>query len=287
MEQGKKMVEIGKLNSLKINSIDAGGIWLAGGILGDIQLLERVVPGRYQAGDELEAFVYVSRDDKICAISSKPYAEVGQFAVLQVVATAAAGAFLTWGMKDDLLVPKSEQLHPMEVGKSYVVYLFLSRKTDRITASSKLDQFLGHEAVTYSEGDEVDLLIFDRSDLGYRAVINQRHVGMIYDNEVFQELSLGRHLRGYIHRIREDEKIDLRLQQDGYEKVDGISQAILDVLKQNEGRVSLSDKSPPHDIYAMFGVSKKVFKKAIGALYKKRIIRIGPGGIEMVKNENS
>jgi predicted RNA-binding protein (virulence factor B family) len=281
------MVEIGKLNSLVIKSIDAGGIWLDGGTMGDIHLLEKVVPGRYQKGDELEAFVYVSRDDELCAITSKPYAVVGQFAVLQVVATPDAGAFLSWGMKDDLLVPKSEQLSPMEVAKSYVVYLFVSRKTNRITASSKLDQFLGHEPAPYQEGDEVDLLVFDHTDFGYRAVINQSHVGMIYSNEVFRKLSLGDHLRGYIHHIREDLKIDLRLQQGGYDKVDGVSQSILDVLKENGGSVPVSDKSPPDDIYALFGVSKKVFKKAIGSLYKKRIIRIDKKGIEMVKNENS
>lgn len=281
------MLEIGKLNTLAIRSIDGAGIWLEGGILGDIQLLEKVVSGRYQKGDMVEVFVYVARDDAICAITSKPYALVDEFAVLRVVANSSAGAFLAWGMKDDLLVPKSEQLSPMEVGKSYVVRLFLSKKTNRITASSRLDQFLGLEPAKYREGDEVDLLIFDHTDLGYRAVINHAHVGMIYTNEVFQKLSLGSHVRGFVHHIREDSKIDLRLQQAGYEKVDGIAGAILEVLAKNGGSVPLSDKSPPDDIYATFGVSKKVFKKAIGALYKKRLIRISGQGIEVVENEDS
>lgn len=276
------MVAIGKMNTLTVTSTQDHEVQLDGGEQGDIRLVEKYVSGRYRTGDVAEVFVYRDRDGQLLAITSKPYATVGQFVKLRVAAITSAGAFLSWGMKDDLLVPKSEQLSPMEMGKSYVVYVFLSKKTSRITASSRLDQFLGLRPPHYEEGEEVDLLLFDKTDLGYRAVINQSHVGMIYENEVFQKLSIGQHLKGYIHQIREDAKIDLRLQQAGYDKVDAVSQAIVDVLKKNGGEVAVSDKSQPDEIYALFGVSKKVFKKAIGALYKKRLITITPSGITLV-----
>lgn len=277
------MAEIGKMNTLTVLSTQGHEVHFDGGESGDILLDEKFVYGRYHPGDKVEVFVYVERDEQLLAITSKPYAEVGEFAKLRVAATSSSGAFLSWGMKNDLLVPKSEQLSPMQEGQSYVVYVFLSEKTNRITASSKLDKFLGRQPPAYVENEEVDLIIFDKSELGYQAVINQSHVGMLYENEVFQKLFIGQKLKGYIHNIREDAKIDLRLHLPGYEKVDAVSQAIIDVLKENGGESSLSDKSPPEEIYALFGVSKKVFKQAIGALYKKRIITLDPrSGITLV-----
>lgn len=275
------MVEIGKVNTLVVQDVRGHEILLDGGDLGTIRLEERTVSGRYQVGDALEVFVYTDAEDRLLAMTGRPYVSVGEVATLRVVATSDAGAFLAWGMKHDLLVPKSEQLRPMSSGQSYVVYVFLSLKTNRITASSKVDQFLGRDAPSYEEGQEVRLLIFDKTDLGYRAVIDQAHVGMVYANEVFQPLSIGQKLKGYIKTIREDQKIDLRLQAIGYGRVDGISQAILDVLTESGGMVALSDKSPPEEIYARFGISKKVFKKAIGALYKKRLIDIDQGSIRL------
>jgi uncharacterized protein len=280
------MVEIGKINKLTVTSTQGHEVRFDGGEFGDILLDEKFVYGRYHPGDEIEVFVSVDRDDKLLAITSKPYATVGEFAKLRVAATSSSGAFLAWGMKNDLLVPKSEQLSPMKEGQSYVVYVFLSEKTNRITASSKLDKFLGLHPPEYEQNEEVDLIIFDKSDLGYQAVINQAHVGMLFENEVFQKLFIGQKLKGYIYNIREDSKIDLRLQLPGYEKVDAVSQAIVDVLKEHGGESSLSDKSPPDEIYALFGVSKKVFKKAIGALYKKRIISIDrTSGIKLVNRK--
>ena len=280
------MVEIGKINKLTVLSTKGHEVRFDGGEHGDILLDEKFVYGRYHPGDEIEVFVHIDKDEQLLALSSKPYATVGEFAKLRVAATSSAGAFLSWGMKNDLLVPKSEQLSPMNTGESYVVYLFLSEKTNRITASAKLDKFLGSQPPEYTENEEVDLIIFDKSDLGYQAVVNQSHVGMLYENEVFQKLFIGQQLKGYIYHIREDDKIDLRLQLPGYERVDDVSQAILDVLKENDGESSLSDKSPPDEIYALFGVSKKIFKKAIGALYKKRLITIDrQTGIKLVKKK--
>ncbi len=277
------MLDIGKINTLIVTSSQGHEVRFDGGKAGDILLAEKYVSQRYHPGDEVEVFVYPERDGQLLAITSKPYAMVGQFVKLRVAATSSSGAFLSWGMKSDLLVPKSEQLNPMKKGESYVVYVFLSEKTHLITASTKLNKFVGTHPPEYVEGEEVDLIIFDKTDLGYLAIINESHVGMLFENEVFQKIFIGQQLKGYIYNLRDDSKIDLRLHLPGYEKVDDVSQAIIDVLKKNGGASSLSDKSPPEEIYALFGVSKKVFKKAIGALYKKRIITLDrSSGIKLV-----
>lgn len=275
------MVEIGRMNKLPVKGTQAYGIHLDGGASGDILLRSTDVGKKYRAGDKIEVFVYVDREQRLMATTRKPKAMVGEFAKLKVVASSAAGAFMDWGLENDLFVPKSEQQDNMREGKSYVVYIFLSEKSNRITASSKLDKFLDLQPPKYEEGEEVDLIVYAETDLGYSAVVNGSHAGMIYENEVFQKLSIGQRLRGYVKKIREDLKIDLRLQQTGYRAVDDISQTILNTLKGCGGMVAVSDKSPPEDIYALFGVSKKVFKKAIGGLYKKRLIVIDPDGIKL------
>lgn len=279
------MVQIGKINTLRVQRREGSDVCLDGGELGPVLLPEKYVPEQCREGDEIKVFVYVDREGQLLASTQGPYATVGQFVKLRVVTNTSAGSFVHWGMENDLLVPKSEQLSPMEEGKSYVVFVFLSEKTHRITASSRLDRFLSLQTPTYVEGEEVDLLLFDKTDLGYRAVINQAHVGMIYANEVFQELSIGQHLKGYIKKIRDDLKIDLSLQQSGYQKVDDVSRNILEILEENGGKVAVTDKSPPDEIYRLFGVSKKVFKKAIGALYKKRIITIDLDGIKLANED--
>ncbi len=275
------MVQIGKTNKLTIKGIQAYGVHLDGGESGDILLMKKYAHEKCQPGDEVEVFVYVDREGHLLATTQKPYVTVDHFATLRVVANTSSGAYLDWGLENDLFVPKSEQLDTMEDGKSYVVFVFLSEKTNRVTASSKLDKFLGLHPPDFTEDEEVDLIIFDKTDLGYRAVINQSHVGMIYENEVFQKLLIGQQLKGYIKKIREDLKIDLILQQSGYQRVDDIAQATLNIIKDHGGKVTVTDKSPPEEIYALFGVSKKVFKKAIGALYKKRLITIDKEGINV------
>ncbi len=277
------MVEIGRINKLTIKRVRDYGIHLDGGESGDILLKKKDVPEKCQVGDTVEVFIYTDREDHLRATSQKPKATVGQFATLRVVANSGAGAFLDWGLKNDLLVPKSEQLQNMQEGESYPVFVFLSEKSNRITASSKLNKFLSLQAPCYEEGEEVDLIIYEKTNLGYSALVNYSHMGMIYENEVFQDLVIGQQLKGYIKKIREDLKIDLSLQQSGYQRVDDISQTILETIKDHGGRVIVTDKSPPEDIYSLFGVSKKVFKKAIGALYKKRIITIDSSGIKLVR----
>ncbi len=276
------MVQIGKINRLLVKGTQAYGIHLDGGVAGDILLRDKFAVEKYQAGDEIDVFVYVDREQRLVATTLTPTAMVGEFALLRVVTNSAAGAFMDWGLENDLFVPKSAQQDNMREGQSYVVFIFLSEKHNRITASSKLDKFLDLQPPPYAEGEEVDLLVYARTDLGYSAVVNSSHSGMIYENEVFQKLVVGQRLQGFVKKIREDRKIDLRLQQTGYKHVDSLSQTILSTLKDRGGLVAVTDKSPPEEIYALFGVSKKVFKKVIGALYKKRRIIIAPGGISLV-----
>jgi predicted RNA-binding protein (virulence factor B family) len=276
------MVQIGKMNTLSIKGTQVYGIHLDGGDSGDILLRDKSAAQKYQSGDEIDVFVYVDREQRLLGTTQKPYAMVGEFALLRVVADSAAGAFMGWGLENDLFVPKSEQQDNMREGKSYVVHLFLSEKHNRITASSKLDKFLDLQPPEYEEGEEVDLIVYSKTDLGYGAVVNGSHTGMIYQSEVFQKLAIGQRLKGYIKKIREDLKIDLRLQQTGYQVVDGISQSILETIKDNGGTIGVTDKSPPEEIYALFGVSKKVFKKAIGGLYKKKLIIIETDALKIV-----
>jgi predicted RNA-binding protein (virulence factor B family) len=279
------MAEIGKINKLKIKRMRDYGVHLDGGDSGDILLKKKHAPENCQAGDEIEVFVYADGENRLRATTEKPYASVGQFAKLRVVANASAGAFLYWGLQKDLLVPKKEQLARMDKGKSYVVYVFLDENTNRISASAKLDKYINQEPTDYAEGDEVDLIIYDITDMGFKAIVNNAHGGMIYKNEVFQKLHTGQELKGYIKKIRDDKKIDLSLQQPGYKKVGNISQTILDKIKASGGRIAVTDKSLPEEIYSQFGVSKKVFKQAFGALYKKRLISIDANGIAIIKGE--
>jgi predicted RNA-binding protein (virulence factor B family) len=213
------MVEIGRINKLTIKRKLDYGAHLDGGESGDILLPKKYVPEKCQPGDEVEVFIYVDREERLRATTQKPYATVGQFAKLRVVANSSSGAYLDWGLQKDLLVPKREQHAKMEEGKSYVVFVFLDKKTNRITASSKLDKFLDLQSPNYDEGEEVDLFICYKTDLGYKAVVNNSHWGMVYKNEVFQKLHIGQQLKGYIKIIREDLKIDISLQQSGYQKV--------------------------------------------------------------------
>ena len=274
------MVEIGRINKLTVKRMRDYGAHLDGGDAGDILLPKKYVPKECRPGDEIEVFVYADREAHLRATTQKPHATVGQFATLRVLANSPSGAYLDWGMEKDLLVPKNEQQSKMEEGTSYVVFVFLDKKTNRITASSKLDKFLGLHSPNYETGEEVDLLICDKTDLGYKVIVNNSHWGMVYKNEVFQRLHTGQRLKGYIKLIREDLKIDISLQQSGYQRVDDISRNILKKIKDLGGSITVTDKSPPKDIYAMFGVSKKTFKKAIGTLYKKRLITIDADGIK-------
>ncbi len=277
------MADIGRINKLKVKRVRDYGVHLDGGESGDILLPIKDVPENCQPGDEIEVFVYQDREGHLRASTKKPSVTVGQFAKLRVAANGATGSFLRWGLEKDLFVPKSEQQDKMEEGRAYIVYVFLDEATNRIAASSKLEKFLNRQAPSYKEGEEVDLLVYEQTDLGYRVIVNHSHEGMLYKSEVFKTLFSGQVLKGYVKKVREDRKIDLILQKPGYKGVDDIAQTILKTIKASGGRMAVTDKSPPEEIYALFGVSKKIFKKAIGALYKKKLIIIEPGCIKTGK----
>lgn len=275
------MARLGRINKLTVKGMRDYGAHLDGGEAGEIILPSRDLPENCQAGDEVIVFVYKDVEDRLRATTQKPLITVGRFATLKVVEVTASGAYLDWGLQSDLFVPMSEQLVRMFKGRSYVVCAFLDDKTERLIASSKLDKFLDRQPPEYVEGEEVALLVYDQTDLGYKAVVNQAHGGMLYKNEVFQPLTIGQELVGYIKKVREDRKIDLCLKKPGYQGVKDVSQVILETIKARGGRVAVTDKSAPEEIYALFGVSKKTFKRAVGTLYQKRLVSIDPEGISL------
>jgi predicted RNA-binding protein (virulence factor B family) len=277
------MTGIGEVNTLTVVKELDHGVYLDGEDLGEILLPRRYVPEDCKPGDSMEVFIYLDSEDLMIATTEKPYAMVGQFAFLKVVSVNSVGAFLDWGLPKDLLVPFREQKQKMEVGRSYVVFVYLDDKTNRIVASSRLDKFLDTHPGRFKQGQEVDLFICETTEIGYKAIINNTHWGMLYKNEVFRQLALGCRINGFIQKVRDDGKIDLCLQKPGYEKVDGISEKIIDILIKQGGSLPVTDKSSPEIIYELFGISKKTYKKAVGSLYKKRRIIIGPGGIKLVE----
>lgn len=275
-------VEIGKVNKLKVLREVSIGVYLDGDTIGDVLLPKRYVPEGTKEGDEVEVFIHLDSEDRLIATTERPLAQVGEFAWLKVVSVSKFGAFLDWGLMKDLLVPFREQKEKMEKDRYYAVYVYFDDETGRIVASAKVDRFLDNVSPDYNPGDEVKLFIVGRTELGYKAVINGLHSGLLYYNQVFKPLQLGQHTKGYIARIREDEKIDLLLERPGYEKVDELSQQLLDALQKAGGFLPLTDKSVPADIEHRLGMSKKTFKKAIGALYKQRLVELLPDGIKQL-----
>ncbi len=273
------MIEIGKFSELEILREVDFGFYLDGGPLGELLLPNNSVEGRCHPGDIVNVFIYLDSEDRVITTMERPYIEVGEFALLRVIAVESVGAFMDWGLTKDLLVPFREQKLPLSIGRSYIVRAYLDNKTDRIVASTKLDRFLDKTPADYEAGEEVDLLITRRTDLGYNAIINGSHWGVLYENQVFQRLDVGQEITGYINKMRGDDKIDLLLEKPGYEKVDGMAGEILDLLKESGGFLSVTSKSTPEEIYSLFGMSKKNFKKAVGALYKQRLVILGDDGI--------
>ena len=281
------MVEIGKYNTLKIVKDLDFGVYLDGGDDLEILLPARYVPRNVKPGDEVEVFIYHDNEGRIIATTAKPLAIVGEFQWMECKSVNDMGAFLEWGLMKDLLVPFREQKMPMREGKWYLVYVHLDHVTKRIVASARVDKFLDNIPPVYEFNQEVDLLVADETEIGYKVIINNLHWGLVYHNEIYRRLERGEHLKGYIKEVREDEKIDVSLTRLGYEKVEGIAGIILDALKVQNGFLPVHDKSPAEEIYSLFGCSKKSFKQAIGALYKKKLISIEPTGIRLIETEDT
>lgn len=276
-------IELGKHNTLKVVKEVDFGMYLDGGEEGEILLPARYVPEDCQLGDELSVFIYLDNEERLVATTLTPLVEIGQFACLEVAWVNQYGAFLNWGLMKDLFVPFREQKMKMQVGKSYVVYAYLDDESYRIVASAKVDRYLSKEIATYEAGQEVNVLIWQKTDLGFKAIIENKHSGLLYDSEIFQPLRTGMIVKAYVKQAREDGKIDLILQKTGKDKVDDFSNTLLEHIRENGGKTSFNDKSPAEEIYDAFGVSKKTFKKAVGDLYKKHLILLQDDGIVLMK----
>jgi len=277
------MATVGRFNVLKVLRVTGSGYFLDGEELGDILLPGNNVPSALEVDDQIEVFLYFDSEDRIIATTDDPYCEVGEFALLEVVEVNEVGAFLNWGLQKDLLVPFREQKVKMEPGSWHIVYIYLDDQTNRIAASAKVDKFLGKEPATFKPGEEVELFIYGPCPLGYNAIINNSHWGMLYSGEVFQPLNRGEHITGYISKVREDGKIDLNLSPPGYKKANTSSELIVEYLKRHNGFMELTDKSAADDIYETFGISKKNFKMALGGLYKERVVELGENGVRLVE----
>ncbi len=275
------MAEIGKFNTLKVTKQVAFGVYLDGGELGDILLPRLDVPTNTQIGDEIEAFLYLDSEDRPIATTRRPRAQAGQCVSLRVAQVNHAGAFLDWGLPKDLLVPFGEQRVPMREDQSYVVYVYLDKPSGRLVASSRLESWLSEDGADFTAMQPVNLLIWARTDMGYKAVINQTHLGLIFKTEVLQPLKIGQKLKGFVRRVREDGRIDLCLQLQGQTVRDDLAEKILAHLKDNGGVSALCDHSPPEEIYGQYKVSKGNYKKALGGLLKQGKILIHPDHIAL------
>lgn len=274
-------IELGKFNQLEVVKEVDFGVYLDGGEEGEILLPTRYVPEDCKIGDILNVFLYLDMDERLIATTLTPFVQVGQFACLEVSWVNQYGAFLNWGLMKDLFVPFREQKMKMQVGRKYVVHAHLDEESYRIVASAKVERYLSKEKPEYAAGEEVNILIWQKTDLGFKAIIDNKYSGLLYENEIFSSIETGMEMKAFVKQVREDGKVDLILQKPGFEKVDDFAKTLLDYIKEQGGRIHLNDKSPAEDIYDTFGVSKKTFKKGVGDLYKKRLITLHEDGIAL------
>jgi len=276
------MIEIGKHNRLIVLRNTSVGLYLGDQEGQDILLPIKYIPEGIDINDEIEVFVYRDSEDRLIATTLEPRIQLNGFASLRVKDVNDFGAFLDWGLEKDLMVPYREQMTRMRVGQYQIVYLYVDEKTGRLAATNKLDRFLEVEPVDLSEGQKVDLLVWTETDLGYNVIINQKYKGLLYKNQIFSVVEPGDEVTGYIKHLREDGKIDVSLQQQGFAAIEANAQIVLDVLKKNNGFLPLTDDSSPEDIMDHMQMSKKTFKKAIGTLYKQRLIELQDKGISLI-----
>lgn len=272
---------LGDYNNLKIVKRVSFGLYLDGDEDGEILLPAKYVPDGYDIGDIIKVFVYLDNEERLVATTEEPLAKVGDFALLRVAWTNDYGAFLDWGLLKDLFVPFSEQEGKMVKGNSYLVYVTIDRKSYRIYASARLDKFLSRTKPPYETDEEVDIIVWRRTDLGWKVIVNGNHSGLVFANEVFRDLKTGDRLKGYVKRVRTDGKIDIALQRHGVAGDDDSSMRLLSAIEAQRGFLPLNDNSSPDEIYSMLGMSKKAFKRAAGKLYKQRLIIIDDDGLRL------
>ena len=275
------MLSIGQYNNLEVKTKATIGLYLTDGE-DDVLLPVKYVPHGTEVGDTLDVFVYLDNENRPVATTLKPFATVGDFEFLTVKDVNDHGAFMDWGIAKDVFVSYAEQRGEMVVGKKYLVHLFVDDISGRIAATTKWIKYLNDDISELETGEEVELLIAEKTEMGYKAIINNRYEGLIYKNEVFEEINIGDKKRGYIKNKRDDGKIDLRLQPDGYGHIEDTKLIILKQLELNKGVLALGDKSSPEDIYRQLKISKKAFKKTIGGLFKERKITISDNEIKLI-----
>jgi predicted RNA-binding protein (virulence factor B family) len=268
------MISIGEFNVLRVNRQTLQGFYLACPDKEEVLLPNKYVPKTVQIDEMIDVFVYTDSEDRIVATTLDPYVIVGEFAYMDVLESNSIGAFLDWGLEKDLFVPMKEQRSKMVKGESYVVYAYLDETTQRVVATTKFNKYLKTDEYSFAEGDEVELLVADKTDLGYSAIINDEAKGLIFNSEVHQPLAIGKRLKGWVKSIREDGKIDIALQKVGVEHLEDSAKKVVQVLTQNAGALAVGDHSSPEEINRLFGLSKKAFKRAVGILYKQRLVEI-------------
>ena len=274
-------VKLGRYNQLEVVKKVEFGVYLDGDEDGEILLPKKYVPEDCEEGDMLNVFIYLDMEERLVATTLQPYAQVGDFACLEVAWVNEYGAFLDWGLMKDLFVPFREQKVKMQKGRRYVVHIHVDEESYRIMASAKVERYLSDERPEYQPGEEVEVMVWQRTDLGYKVIVDNKFSGMLFHNEVFRQLEIGMRLPAYIKQVRPDGKIDLELQKAGFHKVDDFAEVLLQYIRDNGGRTSINDKTDAETIYDAFGVSKKTFKKAVGDLYRKRLIVLEDGGIRL------
>ena len=277
------MINLGEYNTLEVARETGSGYYLKDDEDAMVLLPGKYAPRGVEIGQDLKVFILKDSDDRLVATTDTPKIVLNDFALLKVTYTTTFGAFVDWGMDKELLVPLSEQKNDMEIDRWYVVYMGIDTETNRLYASSKVNRYLQNQYVSVKEGDEVEILIYKKTDLGYSVIVNDEHSGLVFESDVFQELNVGDRLKAYVKTIRPDNKLDITLRPVGYD--DFISTASEEVFKQIEaqgGKIDITDKSTPEVIYAEFKMSKKAFKKAVGDLYKQRKITITSEGITLV-----
>ncbi len=279
------MIEIGKYNELTILRETSVGLYLGDESGEDVLLPNKYCPENYELEDKITVFVYLDYAERKIATNLTPKVLLNEFALLRVTAIETVGAFMDWGLEKDLMVPFKEQRQRMDVDRWYIVYLDIDTETDRLFASNRIERHLQNESLTVEEGDKVDILIFHKTDLGFSVIVNNVHKGLIYNNEIFKELNIGDKLKGFVKNIREENKLDISLQPIGYTNYnDTNTQLLYNSLTEGGGFLAITDKSSPEEIHTQFGISKKAFKRALGALYKDRKIEIGPDGIKLINS---
>ena len=277
------MIELGKFNTLKILRDTDPGLFLGDDEDNEVLLPNRYVPADFKIDDYLDVFIYLDNEERLVAVTDAPYIQKGEFALLRCNAVNEYGAFLDWGMVKELFCPFREQAFKMKKGGWYLVYCYLDEKSDRLVASSKTNRFLDNSALSVALYDEVDLIVSHPSDIGMNVIVNKRHLGLIFKGDIFKDLSIGDRLKGIVKKIRPGNKIDIGLAQIGYRNIEPSAQALLELINDHDGFLDLTDKSSPEAIKSVVQMSKKSFKKAVGALYKKRLIRLESDGIYLVK----